>query len=344
MAAQLKPPPIEACRFSASFDMPASETSTAGDVPFTALVRSGEVVNDWYWGRAIHDFSGMAVAATIPVDYCHDSECVIGVCDKVQITKDGLRCGGYLKPFREGDLASEIIHKSRPPNPVPYQSSILFDPNEIVLEEVPAGMSAEVNGINVDGPVSIFRQWKLLGFAICPYGRDSNTNMTISGFNRRAAEGRFTSKGEVMPGQNGETETQETTDETKVQKTEGEEAASENATEEETAQESAETKPGDQPPNPTDGKFSRKAEAERFQKAFGEHAAGLFIRGLSFEEAQGEFTRTLQEENDRLKKQNAHFSRGQFSGQPLPAGEMQRGLEAAREAGGFAKTIKLPGK
>jgi hypothetical protein len=41
-------------------------------------------------------------------------------------------------------------------------------------------MSAKVNGYTQPGPATIFRQWKLRGVAVCPYGYDKNTSTRLS--------------------------------------------------------------------------------------------------------------------------------------------------------------------
>jgi hypothetical protein len=150
-----------------------------GVVPVTVLARSAQPIQHWYWGAVVHDMAGFKPAApSIPLDYCHDDEQIIGFLDAFEPGKDGLTCSGQVVPFGDDDRASEVIFKSA--KGVPYQASIYFDPDELVIEQVPPGMSAQVNGYTQQGPATIIRQWKLRGVATCPYGYDVNTATRLS--------------------------------------------------------------------------------------------------------------------------------------------------------------------
>jgi hypothetical protein len=148
-------------------------------IPVSVLARSAQPIQHWYWGATIHDMAGFKPAApSVPLDYCHDDTEVIGFLDTFDAGKEGLACDGQVVPFGDDDRASEVIFKAG--KGVPYQASIYFDDQELVIEEVPAGMSAKVNGYTQPGPATIFRQWKLRGVAVCPYGYDKNTSTRLS--------------------------------------------------------------------------------------------------------------------------------------------------------------------
>lgn len=168
--------PIEACRFAADFQPGPAEGPS---VPFTALARSANPVAHWYWGeRCIHDFAGMTAADSLPVDWMHDDTEVLGMLTSKVATPAGLQVSGSLIPFTPTDRASEVIFKSKAG--IPYQASIFFDPFSMVVEDVPAGFSTTVNGRLQAGPLTIFREWRLLGVAICLYGVDGGTNVAFS--------------------------------------------------------------------------------------------------------------------------------------------------------------------
>jgi hypothetical protein len=169
--------PTRALRFEASveFQQPAAD----GTVPITVRARSGNVVNHWYFGRIIHDFAGMKLAsAQLPLDYCHDEKEILGFTNQVDTSSGELVVSGVLITFKKTDRAAEVIHKSG--RGFQYQASIYFDAQELVLEFVPEGFSAEVNGGQVEGPIVIARQWVLRGNAICPYGQDPQTSVQFS--------------------------------------------------------------------------------------------------------------------------------------------------------------------
>lgn len=170
--------PAGALRFAASIETDTKGADGLKPVPVTLRARSAGVVNHWYFGRTVHDFAGMKTTGpTLPLDYCHHCDEVVGFSDKQDVSTGELVMSGQLVPFTADDRASEIIHKSR--NKVPYQASVTFDSGNLVIEEVPAGMSATVNGRTIEGPLTIFRQWQLRGCAVCPYGMDANTSTDV---------------------------------------------------------------------------------------------------------------------------------------------------------------------
>jgi len=78
-----------------------------------------------------------------------------------------------------GETAINVMRKARAG--VPYEASINFGGDGIVVEDVPEGGQAEVNGYTLEGPATIFRQWPLRGVAVCPYGADMHTESQLSG-------------------------------------------------------------------------------------------------------------------------------------------------------------------
>lgn len=150
-----------------------------GTTPVTIRARSGEPLVHWFWGKTVHDMAGFRAAAPkVPLDYCHNDAEVIGLLDGFKPSNEGLDCTGRVVPFTETDRASEVIHKSG--KGVPYQASIYFDLDTLVIEQVGQGAKAQVNGYELEGPAIIFRQWMLRGVAACPYGYDVNTSTRLS--------------------------------------------------------------------------------------------------------------------------------------------------------------------
>lgn len=146
--------------------------------PFTVTARTAGVAMHPYWGPAIHDFGGMKImGGRIPVDFCHDFQQVIGLADGFDTKSGALVCTGSLVSLAEDDRSAEIAKKSKAG--VPYQCSIFTSRQDLVYEFVPEGASTMVNGQTVEGPVTIFRQWGLRGIAICPYGSDSETDVSM---------------------------------------------------------------------------------------------------------------------------------------------------------------------
>src|SRR6187431_1311517 len=177
MAEQTKQIPIAALKFAADLEM-GDNGEGAKTVPIKVKARGAQAVDHWFFGRMVHDLAGMSLSKPrLAIDYCHREDEVMGFANKFDI-EGGLVASGALTPFQEKDRASEVIFKSQ--QGVPYEASIFFDPAELVLEEVPQGMSVPVNGLQFQGPGVVARKWTLRGLAVCPYGQDKNTAVEFS--------------------------------------------------------------------------------------------------------------------------------------------------------------------
>lgn len=161
-----------------------------GQIPVRIKARTSGTASQCFWGPCIHDFAGMDAGKRITVDYCHDPKEVIGFAAGFDASSGELMLTGALTPTAAGDRALEIVNKHKAG--VPYQASILMGDDGLVIEEVGAGATAFVNGQNVEGPMTIFRKWRLNGVAICPYGADSNTAIEFSQKRTRTKEAQAT--------------------------------------------------------------------------------------------------------------------------------------------------------
>jgi len=152
--------------------------SENGNSPVSVRARSGQPLAHWYWGKCVHDMAGFRAAApSIPLDYCHSDSEVLGYLDQFKASNEGLDCDGQVVPVGD-DRASEVLAKSG--RGVPYQASIYFDMDNLVIEQLGQGAKAQVNGYELEGPAIIFRQWMLRGVAVCPYGYDVNTSTRLA--------------------------------------------------------------------------------------------------------------------------------------------------------------------
>jgi len=147
--------------------------------PFRMVARSGDSIDHWYWGKVVHDLSGMQRhKERLPIDYIHDDAEVIGYANHFDITNGDLEVSGALVPFKDSDRATEIIHKAKAG--VPYEASINFGGDGLKVEEYKPGESVNVNGREFAGPVTVIRSWPLRGIAVCPYGADCNTSTSFT--------------------------------------------------------------------------------------------------------------------------------------------------------------------
>lgn len=178
MATETKQVPQAALRMSIGAFEFGSNGENAKSAPVRMVARSGQPIEHWYWGKVVHDLAGMTIHKDrLPIDYCHDDEEVIGYLNKFDTSSGDLVASGALVPYKGEDRATEIIYKAK--EGVPYEASINFGGGQLILEKLPSGMVANINGNDVMGPAVIIRKWSLRGVAVCPYGADMNTSTNL---------------------------------------------------------------------------------------------------------------------------------------------------------------------
>jgi pyruvate/2-oxoglutarate dehydrogenase complex dihydrolipoamide acyltransferase (E2) component len=169
-----------AVKFSASQE--SGGTPSAGEPrPVDLLARTDQPCSHPYLGRIVHDMTGFsAVAERTPLDYNHDPDHVIGYAEEYDPEgEEGLTAKGVIVPSGTAhDKAAEVL--ARADGGVPYQCSLSHVPGSLVVEEVPEGMSTQVNNYTFAGPGLVFRKWQVAGLAICPYGVDNQTSAKFS--------------------------------------------------------------------------------------------------------------------------------------------------------------------
>ena len=307
---QTKQVPLKALNFASEFHF-GDNGEDAKSAPVSILAVSSEPKNHWYWGKCVHDMSGMQHKDRIPLDYCHNSFDIIGYANNFEVSNDGVRVTGALTPYKD-DRATEVLYKAK--QGVPYEASVNFAAG-LVIEDVGEGMEVEVNGQVFEGPGVVFRKWTLRGVAICPYGEDSNTaaefaankdsektievqTMTTKKIIKKASE--FSE----------ENKTEETTAEPEATDNadgvEATETAEETQTEPETQADTPETEtPEGSETQSVEGDSSNSefsSAAQPFIKAFGEVKGSMyFCQGKTMEQATMQFAKEVQAENVELK-------------------------------------------
>ena len=145
--------PRDAMRFSAPANLKFSDAvdGSTGVLPFRMVGRSNEAVDHWYWGRIIHDLSGMVLRKpSITVDFNHDDDDVIGFANEFSVTDAGLELAGALVTTEANDKAAEVWRKGKAG--VPWEASIDFFDGETQLEWIPENVTTEVNSLQFSGP------------------------------------------------------------------------------------------------------------------------------------------------------------------------------------------------
>ena len=186
--------PERACMFAGGEVTVKDAGENAKTAPVRVKARSGQPLEHWFWGRVVHDLTGMRMHKTrLALDYAHNDSEVIGYLNHFDASSGDLMASGAIIPFTAGDRAEEVLFKMK--QGVPYEASIFFGGDGIKIEEVQEGECTQVNGYKFEGPGCVIREWPLRGVAVCPYGADQNTEtMAMSAGKTYVAE-QFKAKG-----------------------------------------------------------------------------------------------------------------------------------------------------
>lgn len=311
--------PESACQLAASFDM-GNNGENAKTAPVKIVALSGKPVSHPFWGKFVHDLSGMKLRKNrLPIDYIHDDGEVLGYLNRFETDTGELVCSGAMTPFKDDDTASEIIFKMRAG--VPYEASVDFCGDGLKIQDVAEGETAPVNGFMFEGPGVIFREWPLRCVAICPHGQDENTESKTMSNNKQFTASQWTQpKGEQMTA-----EEQAAADKAKADEQKAiDDAAVEAAKLEAATKAEAEAKAVEAAAVEA-AALAAAAEAEKqlalandpreqFKKMraeFGnEIASTVFASGGTFEDARAEQVKQLKAENSDLREKYLALSAG----------------------------------
>jgi hypothetical protein len=137
---------------------------------FTLVANSGKpMLNVPGWGTLGIELSGIRAKRRVPALMDHDVSARVGVFDRRKITAQGLVMSGSF--LRRSKLARQIDQEMR--DGFPMEASVRLQP--IAIEEVAEGESAMVNGYELRGPATIFRESELRETSLVTLGQDPNT-------------------------------------------------------------------------------------------------------------------------------------------------------------------------
>lgn len=140
---------------------------------FAGVGYSGEVIpGHWYWDNVIFDLHTMAVNPSLPALIDHDRGQRAGyVTDHAISDQDGFTVEGVLMSNPAGVAVAQESDDG-----FPWQMSVHIEPGSI--EEVQAGTNITVNGKNLPGPLTVFRNSRIVEVSFTATGHDSNTSAT----------------------------------------------------------------------------------------------------------------------------------------------------------------------
>ncbi len=138
---------------------------------FSGVAYSGDVIpNHYYWGSVIFDLSTMSVPSKLPALIDHDRAARCGFATSFSISNDsGLTVAGDLMSNEHGKAVAAESDEG-----FPWQMSVHISPGSI--EEIKAGFSAVVNGRELSGPLTVFRNSRISEVSFTATGWDSNTS------------------------------------------------------------------------------------------------------------------------------------------------------------------------
>lgn len=110
---------------------------------------------------------------TLNVNYNHNESEVVGVASNVRVSESGGFADAVVQQYKEGDRAGEIIFRLL--NKTPYEASPTFAPGDATIEIIADGEPVHVNGRDLVGPLTIYRNVVIRSIAICPHGTDPKT-------------------------------------------------------------------------------------------------------------------------------------------------------------------------
>jgi len=277
-----EPAPANAMQMSMGVFKFGDNGENTKSAPITMTARSGQPIEHWYWGKVVHDLAGMKIhKERLAIDYCHDTDQIIGYLNNFDYSSGDLVASGALTPTQYSTRASEIIELQK--QGVPYEASINFGGDGIKMEYIEENEAAEVNGYKLDGPAVVIREWPLRGVAVCPYGADMNTESDFADNNK-------TYKYEVLNMANKATETETVKEELsaevvepKVEETVEDSTIEEVVIETELDNSIVDTGPG----------FAAD-DLLKYIGTFGaEKGAEMLLAGVNFEEAQTKHIKSL---------------------------------------------------
>ena len=311
--------PANACTLSLGDFQLGDNGDDAKSAPIEMLARTGKPIDHWFFGKVVHDLSGMKLhKRRLPIDYAHDDKEVIGYLNKFETDSGDLVAKGALVPFGENDRATEVIYKAK--NGVPYEASIFFGGDGLKFEDVDKDTEVEVNGRKLKGPLMVVREWPLRGVAVVPYGADMRTKSKLAANEKYVAAIVSKEPTEMAdePKKDAELEAEQTPPADSV---ETDPKPAEGAAEDQAAPVDAEPVEATEPDAASDAvdagepKPEAKPDAEpaeqsagaKFLADFGPQGGVWFAEGRTYEEAQALHRAAQAEELEKLRAENAEL-------------------------------------
>lgn len=138
---------------------------------FSGVAYSGEVIpNHPYWGNVVFDLSSINVPDKLPALLDHDRGQRCGYVTASAIEEsNGFSVRGVLLDNPSGNAVALESDQG-----FPWQMSVHIEPSSV--SEIAAGDSANLNGRDIPGPLTIFKNSRIVEVSFTATGWDSNTS------------------------------------------------------------------------------------------------------------------------------------------------------------------------
>lgn len=127
-------------------------SAPAGPRRFRMKAYSGKPIERAY-GQAVFDCAQMNIPAKLPILLNHDPNAVVGYADTREVTPEGVFLAGVLCSTPEGDRVAKLSDEG-----FPLTASIGIECDDAdSIEHISDGESCSVNGMNLKGPMRVWR-------------------------------------------------------------------------------------------------------------------------------------------------------------------------------------------
>lgn len=147
-------------------DLKLSEAEEGKARRFRIVGYTGAVIQRYF--RFVIDLTGICSEKVMPILEEHEVKKKVGLADSCKVEKEGFVLEGS---FVDTDEANEIIRLSD--QGWPYQASIGVWPEAV--EEVKSGATVNVNGVDLTGPLYVWRKSFVRETSFCVLGADGKT-------------------------------------------------------------------------------------------------------------------------------------------------------------------------
>ena len=144
--------PAKAGRFVSQGEVVFAAAAEGEEATFTMIPFDGQVFSHWWFGKMTFDVKGIEMRKdVIPAFLNHDPDKFVGEIDKMTKKKNKVELSGA---FVDTEAAKQVQSIKK----LEMESSLAFDLDTAIIEDVGADASVKVNGETFEGPGAVIRK------------------------------------------------------------------------------------------------------------------------------------------------------------------------------------------